>query len=129
MRNYIILGVLLLLSIGINVWFFSGKGINVTKNTYITNDQRQWQQQYSGQLMIQQWMVQGNKVEWKHKAINDFKSIDELIAFRNAMPPDSSYFSSIVEIQEYPMNHYPYNKYLIWPDIYTKTKDELKSTK
>jgi len=129
MRNYIILGVLLLMSIGINVWFFSGKGINVTKNTYITNDQRQWQQQYSGQLMIQQWMVQGNKVEWKHKAINDFKSIDELIAFRNAMPPDSSYFSSIVEIQEYPMNHYPYNKYLIWPDIYTKTKDELKSTK
>jgi hypothetical protein len=63
MKKYIAIGILLAVSLGINIWFLSGKGIMVNQDRRVINNNNnsQWQ----GQLLINQWNTQGDKIEWK----------------------------------------------------------------
>jgi hypothetical protein len=108
----ITIGILLTISIGINIWFFSGKGIVINNN--ITNDQRQWQQQWQGQLLINQWTSQGNTIEWK-TIETDY---DNIISDLNKLHPISSMYAKIIKFDSKIEVYYP--------KIFTKTKEELK---
>ena len=111
MINKIINIVVILLfvaSIGLNVFFLLGKGINIDKRTIVHNHQEQFQ----GQLMINQYYHKGNKIEWKVKELsggaNDL--ILKTISFLQTLHPTSSYFAKIVRV-----NHVRW--YVLYPDL------------
>jgi len=126
MFNKIIVSVvvfLIICSVVLNIYFLLGRGIIINKDYSVTNNNNnsQWQ----GQLMMNMFVVQGNTIEWKAKPCSEFKTIEEYLIFKNALPPQSSYFAQPAFIpSSYRDQHY--DIYYTWPDIYTKTKDELK---
>jgi len=103
-----------IISIGINVWFFSGKGI--TFNSYTTNHQEQFQQQFQGQLLVNQWTAQGDKIEWKEVYCDNATYLTEL----DKLHPISSMYAKIIF-----MDH-GLSKYIriLYPEIFTKTLDK-----
>lgn len=127
------LGILLVLSILCNIYFVIGKGINITYDKRIITRTSTYANQFGGQLMMNMWMTQGNKVEWVDKKISDFKTISELKIFLENLHPTSSYFVRDIEIK-YDPNATDEVKngqghFLIYPNIIKKTKEELLETK
>ena len=116
MKKFIALGMLLAISIGINVWFFSGKGIIVNQDRRVINNNNnsQWQ----GQMLINQFMVQGDKIEWKKLDIiqDDFSIIQTEL---DKLHPISSLYAKII---------YTHSRgsgsvvTIIYPDIFTRKK-------
>jgi len=82
--------VLFLASVGLNVFFLMGKGINIDKSTTV----HQHQEQFQGQLMINQYYHKGNKIEWELRKF-PFERPEELISYLNSLHPTSSYFTKI----------------------------------
>ena len=114
MKKFITIGILLTISIGINIWFLSGKGIIINNNT--TNHQEQYQQQWQGQLLINQWAYQGNTIEWKLvKCL-----LEDVPVELNKLHPISSLYCKIT------LHSNSAWVDLIYPEIFAKTKEELK---
>lgn len=106
--------IVLIISIGINIWFLSGKGIVINNNT--TNHQEQYQQQWNGQFLINQFMVQGDKIEWKLvKCL-----LEDVPTELDKLHPISSFYCKIT------LHSNSAWVDLIYPDIFTKTKEEIK---
>lgn len=121
-KAFIILGVI---SVSCNIILASvlmSKGIVYTYNNYITNDQRQWQQQWTGQFLVNQFMVQGNDIDWKVIVIEGdtfLKRVDRAREELLKLHPISSLYSKI-DIS-------PDMIVIIYSDIFTKTKEiEIK---
>jgi len=113
MRKLIALSIILAVSIGINVWFFSGKGIQIYNYTRNINHQEQYQQQWQGMLSINQFMTQGNTLEWKLvKCL-----LEDVPAELNKLHPISSLYCKIT------LHSNSAWVDLIYPDIFAKTKD------
>ena len=108
--------VVLAISIGVNVWFLSGKGIVV--NNYTTNHQEQYQQQWQGQLLLNQWTAQGDKIEWKSIIMNaqspenEAKRITEEL---NKLHPISAFYSRVYY-------HSSRCSIIFYPDIFQSKK-------
>lgn len=117
----VIFGVLFIASLALNYFIFCGKGIVINQDRRATYHQEQYQQQWSGQLIMNMWAAQGNTAVWRYKAIKDFKSIDELVAFKQALHPLSSWFSRVEPIPT-GFKYGEYDWYLLWPDIFTEKK-------
>ena len=113
MKKYIAIGIVLAISIGINIWFLSGKGIVINNNT--TNHQEQYQQQWQGQMLINQFMVQGDKIEWK---LITCQTVDAMYTLEK-LHPISSLYSKVTVISS-PSRDYTI---ILYPDIFTKTKE------
>lgn len=106
---------LFVISIFCNIYFavyILGKGIVV--NNYTTNHQEQYQQQWQGQLLINQWAAQGNTIEWKAIYSQDKKGESSLQLLNNLHPISSFYAKVSYDKDEF---------IIIYPDIFTKTKD------
>ena len=79
--------VLLVISIAVNVYFLSGRGISIDKSTHLHNEQ------FQGQLQMNLWLAQGDKVDWLILLDNkDFKAVHDALM---ALPPQESYFAKI----------------------------------
>lgn len=110
----VIIGLLLAVSIGINIWFFSGKGIEINNFNYTR--QYQYQQQFQGQLLINQWAAQGNIIEWKLvKCL-----LEDVPEELNRLHPISSFYCKII----LPSTSAWVD--IIYPEIFIKMKEELK---
>jgi hypothetical protein len=112
MKKIITLGILLAISIGINVWFISGKGIIVNQDRRVINNNNnsQWQ----GQMLINQFMVQGDKIEWKIIEAD----LNEITVELNKLHPISSLYSKVF----YPMTKREGLYFIIYPDIFHSKK-------
>jgi len=110
----------LFLSAGLNLFFIKGKGIQIDQS--VTNHQEQYQQQWQGQLLINQFMTQGNAVEWKILIVegkDTRESLDKCKEELDKLHPLSSFFSKI--------SVHGSNTVILYPDIFTKTKEvEIK---
>ena len=113
---------LFIISVFFNVVFICyiiGKGI--TLNNYNTYNQQQYQQQWQGQLLLNQWTAQGNKIEWKRidnvKSYNN--SIEESIQDHlNKLHPISSLYAKV--IVKYHNNGKGDTVDIIYPDIFVE---------
>lgn len=116
MKKYIIIIILFSISIAFNIYFLCGKGIVINNN--ITNHQEQYQQQWQGQLFINQWVAQGNEIEWRviQCSHNDINSN------LNKLHPISSLYSKIISYD----HAFKDDSFIIYPDIFTKTKEVQK---
>jgi len=114
MKKYIAFGVILVISIGINLFFLFGKGIVVNISNTNHQEQYQYQQQWQGQLLINQFMVQGDKIEWKADKVSPLTIQEKL----NSLHPISAMYCKIIFLNE-SVNDIA----IIYPDIFTKTKE------
>jgi len=105
---------ILAISLGINIWFFSGKGIEINNFTY--NRQYQYQQQFQGQLLINQWTAEGNKIEWKMIEVDYDKITIEL----DKLHPISSLYAKVTRMPSTGVC------LIYYPEIFTKTKEITK---
>jgi hypothetical protein len=83
----IILCVILALSIVLNVLLIVKNGIVINNKYDQRQDQRQFQ--FQGQLLMNFFMAQGDKIEW---TVTTFKTEGELIKFIEERPPQESFF-------------------------------------
>ena len=83
-----LIGVLFVLSVGVNVFFLMGKGITIDKRTLVNNHNEQFQ----GQLMVNMYMQKGNKIEW---AYTYFDTVVDGLSFLNTLHPSMSFFSKM----------------------------------
>jgi hypothetical protein len=114
MKKYVIIGILFSISIAFNIYFLCGKGITI--NNYTTNHQEQYQQQWSGQLLLNQWNTQGDQIEWK-----SVKCLLENVPKElTKLHPISSFYCKIT------LHSNSAWVDLIYPDIFTKTKEVQK---
>jgi hypothetical protein len=115
---YAFIGLIILLSLCLNMYFLMGAGIVINNDNRITNHNEQWQQQWQGQLLINQFMTQGNAIEWKTIECDWNTYTLEL----NKLHPVSSMFAKVL------YRDHAFDKYIIiiYPDIFTKTKEEEK---
>ena len=90
---YILIG-LLVISVGGNVYFIFGKGINIDKRTITTNQNHN--EQFQGQISFNMWMSQGNVVKWK---VMRYEKIEDVENALNALPPQYSYFTKVFFVQ------------------------------
>lgn len=115
---YILIILCLVVSIGLNIIFLCGGGINIDNR--VTNHQEQFQQQWQGQLLINQWAAQGNQIEWKilHFRSGDFTIVQKEL---NKLHPISALYAKVI---------YEYNRIsgedikIIYPDIFSKTLEK-----
>lgn len=115
MKKYVIIGILFSISIIFNIYFLCGKGITI--NNYTTNHQEQYQQQWQGMLSVNQWVAQGNTIEWKEVLIDGSKG-EKLIDTLNKLHPISALYSKMYCTTDFCL--------LVYPDIFTKTKEIQK---
>lgn len=110
MIKNITIGIILFISIGLNAWFFAGKGIIVNRDERVINNNNnsQWQ----GQLLINQWNAQGNKIEWKEIRSDVTNYLSEL----NTLHPISSMYSKIYRSPNRPF------VIIIYPEIFKEKK-------
>lgn len=109
----------LILSIFLNtvcICYIIKQGIVI--NHYTTNHQEQYQQQWQGQLLINQWTSQGNSLEWKYIECN----YEDLTKELNKLHPISSLYA---KIQMGNINHV-IKYYIYYPDIFTKINEVKK---
>lgn len=104
-----ILTIFLILSIGTNVYFLSGKGITINQD----KSNHQYQQQWQGQLMINQWTAQGNKIEWKTIIIETEKVPEEL----NKLHPISAMYAKVMYLRDISGS-----TLILYPDIFQEKK-------
>lgn len=111
MKKLIALVILLTISIGINIWFFSGKGIIVNQDRRVINNNNnsQWQ----GQMLINQFMVQGDKIEWKLVRC----LLEDVPTELDKLHPISSFYCKIT------LHSNSAWVDLIYPNIFNKTKE------
>lgn len=83
----IILCIILALSIVLNILLIVKNGIVINNKYDQRQDQRQFQ--FQGQLLMNFFMAQGDKIEWVMK---DFKTEKDLIKFMEELPPQESFF-------------------------------------
>lgn len=101
---------LFIISLLANVYFISGKGIVINRDERVINNNNnsQWQ----GQLLLNQWTAQGNKIEWRVIKSNWGDYRQEL----DKLHPISSMYSKI-----YSDNSRSKELVIIYPDIFTET--------
>ncbi len=80
-----------LIFIVLSISLLFGKGIQINP-VYQTHNHLH-QEQFQGQLMLNLWMSEGNHVEWKD---SEFSTYQELKDYRTSLPPQVSYFCSII---------------------------------
>jgi hypothetical protein len=103
---------LFFISIGLNVFLATWKGINITKN-YTTNNHQE-QMQFQGQLSMNMWVSQGNKVVWKYEQLKDPEAVVNKLT---VLPPQYSYFAKVS------WQHGLTTMYTIfWPEFMTEKK-------
>lgn len=88
----IILCVILTLSIALNILLLIKGGITINNKYDQRQDQRQFQ--FQGQLLMNFFMAQGDKIEW---VVKDFESEKDLIKFIEELPPQESFFCKILD--------------------------------
>jgi len=87
-----------------------GKGITIN-NSY---HQEQYQQQWSGQLLINQWNTQGDQIEWK-TIESDYTHLNSDL---KKLHPISSMYAKIIKFDS--------KIEIYYPDIFIKTKEVQK---
>ena len=87
----ILLCTILALSIVLNVLLLVKGGITVNNKYDQRQDQRQFQVQ--GQLLMNFFTAQGDKIEW---LVKDFESEKDLIKFIEELPPQESFFCKVL---------------------------------
>ena len=107
------LSICLVVSLIVNFFFIKGKGIQIDRS--ITNHQEQYQQQWQGQLLINQFMIQGNTIEWKEVVVNKENTLSNQL---NKLHPISALYAKLLPITTDV-------GVLIYPDIFTKTKETI----
>lgn len=70
--RYVLIG-LLVISVGGNVFFIAGKGINIDKRQFIDQRQDQSQHQYQGQVSLNYFQAYGSKLKWKFIKYNSLE--------------------------------------------------------
>lgn len=87
------LSFLLILSLGLNIFFLYGKGIHIT-NTY---NQQQYQNQSQAQLLIHMWMAKG-KIKWRTFTTEDRTkmNLDSWEDFLNTLSPEQALFAKVI---------------------------------
>lgn len=104
MKKLIYLLLLLLLSIGLNVYFLMGEGIRIFNDNRIYNHAHQNQQQ--AQLIISLFASQG-QLSWETYSLKDLENkgfnqecfTDRVNAFLNSLAPEQSLMAKIVAPQ------------------------------
>ena len=106
------------ISWGLNIYFLCGKGIFIDRS--ITNHQEQFQQQWQGQLLINQWAAQGDVIEWKVIELrgDDWSLVQKELG---KLHPISSMYAKI--IYEHTRVSGVYVK-ILYPDIFIKIKEK-----
>lgn len=101
---------LFIISLLANAYFISGKGIVINRDERVINNNNnsQWQ----GQLLLNQWTAQGNKIEWKLVKCLLEDTPTEL----NKLHPISSFYCKIT------LHSNSAWVDLIYPDIFIETK-------
>ncbi len=108
-KTYIIIGLAIAL-VGVTLFFTMGKGIQIDKSTHMTTHQHQ--EQFQGQISMNFWMSQGNKVVWKCPTVEPSELANHLIN----LPPQYSYFSKIAYSSR------EYNLIVCTPEFMVETK-------
>ncbi len=105
--------VLFVISIIVNIYYTCyvlGKGI--TLNNYNTYHQEQYQQQWQGVLSINQWVSQGNQIEWRILTC----SYNDITSELNKLHPISALYSKIIFYKNLS------GVDIIYPDIFIEKK-------
>jgi hypothetical protein len=107
---------LFIISLLANVYFISGKGIVINRDERVINNNNnsQWQ----GQLLLNQWTAQGNKIEWKFlvvRSLTDLDRVTKLTIELNKLHPISSLYSKALKNTNGEL-------VLLYPDIFTENK-------
>ena len=87
---YVLIG-LLVISVGGNIYFIFGKGINIDKRQFIDQRQDQSQHQYQGQVSLNYFQAYGSKLNWKLVQYDTFE--DATVAL-NLLPDHYAVLSS-----------------------------------
>lgn len=113
-----ILNGVLIISLMCNVilgFYLIKGGINITNHT----ENKQYQQQFQGQLQFNMWMAQGNKIKWNKIVTNS----DEVVQKLEQLPPQYSYFAKLM----YTSNTIAkVNVIIYYPEFMTMTEKEIK---
>lgn len=107
---------LFIISLLANAYFISGKGIVINRDERVINNNNnsQWQ----GQLLLNQWAAQGNKIEWKSFTVHhitDYDRTNKLKTELNILHPISSLYSKVFRNSNGEI-------VVVYPDIFTETK-------
>jgi len=116
--NKIIIGILsaiFVVSLIANFMLYKGLQINIDKRT--TNHQEQYQQQWQGQLLVNQWTAQGNEIEWRVIHSTDIKGTTLMQALNRLHPISAMYAKVLV---------YGMDFSIVYPDIFIKTTEIKK---
>jgi len=102
-----ILSVAFIISVALNTYFLMGNGINVDRS----NHQHQYQNQFQGQLSINQFYVHGNKIKW-----NTIDCLtNEVIEKLENLHPISSFYAKVIYF-----NHSKVS--IVYPEILQEKK-------
>ena len=80
-----------LIFIGLSIALLFGKGIQI--NPIYQQHTHNHQEQFQGQLMMNLYLSKGNHIEWQDK---EFETYAELKDYKTSLPPQVSYFCSII---------------------------------
>ena len=70
-----------------------GKGIQINPTYKYETNNHSHQEQFQGQLSMNMWMSQGDKVVWVTKTFTNTIEISDIL---NVLPPQTSYFAKTV---------------------------------
>ena len=104
-----ILTLLLVVSVGFNLYYLQRGALHVTHEHYNENHVTNHNQQYQGQMQMNMWMSRGDVLEWH---VEGFQNEEQLAQALELLPPHYSYFVKVVYVGDAVDNLAPWRMFV-----------------